>query len=223
MKPENAWYLSTTFRLVLVAGLLIALSIYVLRLHFQKAPHVKKSVPQLTMIQTQLPLPPPPEPIAQTPAAKIETLEAQIPEKPPESAPEPAEKPPLGELGLDAEGEAGADGFGLIANRGGQSLLAGNSGSAVLWYGGQIKERLEEDLQNLLADSAAMKSGYDVLISVWVDADGRVSRGELISSSGVIDVDRSIRQALLKLELDIGQAPPANMPQPVKIRLISKV
>jgi TonB family protein len=223
MKYKPAWLLRLPVLLGIVFSLAIVSAIYLLMHTFQKPPHLKKIVQQLTMIQTP-PLPPPP-PLEQTPQApelKEEQLEAEIPEKEPEPAPKQVDAPPAGELGLDADGVAGADGFGLAGHKGGQSILGGNGGSAMMWYGGQIKDQLEDGLQNLLADTPATRSGYNVLIEVWVGADGRINRCELTGGSGQAAVDQEIRNALVKLKLDVGKPPPENMPQPVKIRLISK-
>ncbi len=224
MKSKPAWSQRLPVLLGSVFSLAIVSAVYLLMHTFHKPPHSKKIVQQLTMIQA--PPPPPPPPIEQTqqaPEQKDEQLEAEVPEKEPEPAPEQADKPPVGELGLDADGVAGVDGFGLAAHKGGQSILGGNGGSAMLWYGGQIKDQLEDGLQNLLADTTATRSGYNVLIEVWVGADGRINRCELTGGSGQAAVDQEIRNALVKLKLDVGKPPPENMPQPVKIRLISKV
>ena len=102
-------------------------------------------------------------------------------------------------------------------------MLEGSSGNRIIWYGGQIQRQLEDGLQTLLADTAAMKSGYSVVLEVWVDAEGRITRSELSSGSGKADVDQAISAALGKLRAGIGKPPPENMPQPVKIRLISRV
>jgi TonB family protein len=222
MKRKFAWLQRLPVVLGIVFSVAILMGIYLLRQQFQKPPHAKKVVQQLTMIQ-----PPPPPPLTeqtkQEPELKQEEVAEALPEKEPEPAPEPADEPPLGELGLDADGAAGADGFGLAGRKGGRSILGGNGGNAILWYGGQIKNHLEEGLQSLLENTPAMRSGYQVIIEVWVDADGRISRSDLTAGSGKDEVDRAIRTALTKLNIDIGKPPPENMPQPVRIRLASRV
>jgi periplasmic protein TonB len=82
---------------------------------------------------------------------------------------------------------------------------------------------LQDELQNLLSDTKAANADYVVVVSVWVDSDGRVARSELSSSSGKPDVDAALREALPKLRLGLGKPPPENMPQPIKIRLTSRV
>ncbi len=222
MNNKNAWLRRLPVIVGIVFCLLILLAVYLLKDKFQKSPQTKKVVQQVTMIQ---PPPPPPPPEQKPPEPEVEEakIEEPEPEQEPEPAPEESNEPPAEELGLDADGSAGADGFGLAARKGGRSILGGSGGSTILWYGGQIKRLVENELQNLLSDTEAMKTGYVVVVSVWVGQDGRVSRSELSSGSGKPDVDEALRAALPKLRLSLEKPPPENMPQPVKIRLTSRV
>lgn len=223
MRKNYAWLRRLPVLLGIAFSLLIVLGVWFLKDNFHKPPQTKKVVQQITMIQPPPPPPPPPEIKPPEPEIKEEKIEEPIPDKEPEPAPEEANEPPAAELGLDANGTAGSDGFGLAARKGGRSILGGTPGSTILWYGGQIKRQVEDNLQNLLTDTAAMKNGYSVIVNVWVGPDGRITRGELASGSGKADVDQAIRAALPKLRASIGKAPPDNMPQPVKIRLTSRV
>ncbi len=223
MKKKYAWLRRLPVLLGIGLSLLLLLAIYIVHSQFQKPPQTKKVVQQITMIQPPPPPPPPPEVKPPEPEIKEEKLEEPIPEKEPEPAPEEANEPPADELGLDADGAAGSDAFGLAAHKGGRSILGGSPGSTILWYGGQIQRHLEDELQSLLADSAAMKSSFNVILEVWVDADGRISRSELSSGSGKADVDQAIRAALPRLRASIGKPPPENMPQPVKIRVTTRL
>jgi len=223
MKKNYAWLRRLPVLLGIAISLLIVLGVWFLKDNFHKPPQTKKVVQQITMIQPPPPPPPPPEIKPPEPEIKEEKIEEPIPDKEPEPAPEEANEPPAAELGLDANGTAGSDGFGLAARKGGRSILGGTPGSSILWYGGQIKRQVEDNLQDLLTDTAAMKTGYSVIVNVWVGPDGRITRGELASGSGKADVDQAIRTALPKLRASIGKAPPDNMPQPVKIRLTSRV
>lgn len=223
MKKNYAWLRRLPVLLGIAFSLLVVLGVWFLKDNFHKPPQTKKIVQQITMIQPPPPPPPPPEIKPPEPEIKEEKIEEPIPDKEPEPAPEEANEPPAAELGLDANGTAGSDGFGLAARKGGRSILGGTPGSSILWYGGQIKRQVEDNLQSLLNDTPAMKNGYSVIVNVWVGPDGRITRGELASGSGKADVDQAIRAALPKLRASIGKAPPDNMPQPVKIRLTSRV
>ncbi len=215
-------------RLPIIIGVSLALSIvaviYYIQSQFDKPVQTKKPVQQITVIRPPPP-PPPPPPEEKIPEPEPQPIEEPQPDSEPEPSPDDtdADAPAGDELGLDAEGAAGSDGFGLLGKKGGRGLLGGGGGNAILWYGNQVKQSLEEELQTLLADSGARKERYSVLLNIWINPDGRIGRAELIGSSGKKDVDQSIQAALPKLRIAIGKAPPQNMPQPLKIKLISRI
>jgi protein TonB len=215
-------------RLPAVAGVLlslaVAVAVYLLQDRVHKAPQPKKVVQQVVMVQPPPP-PPPPPPEQQPPEPEPEEqkVEEPEPEQEPEPAPEEAEQPPGEELGVDAEGGAGSDAFGLVGRKGGRSLLGGTAGSAILWYGGQVKRHLEDELRDLLADTEARRSSYAVVVDVWIGPDGRIGRAELAGGSGRPEVDRAIQGALPRLRFALSKPPPDHMPQPVKIRLTSRL
>lgn len=219
MTGYQKWLRHLPILMGVVLTLLIAVAIYFLQDKFQKPVQPKKQVQQITMIQPP-PLPPPP-PEVKPPEPEPEPEKLPEPEPEPEPKPEEAQEPPGEELGVDADGTAGSDGFGLLGKKGGRSLLGGSGGNAILWYGGQIKKGLEEDLQRLL-DEKVRNASYTVYLKVWMNGDGRVSRAELTQGSGNKVVDDDIRAALGKLSFVLPKPPPENMPQPVKIRLTSK-
>lgn len=222
MSKKYAWLRRLPVLLGIGFSLLLVLGIWLLKDKFQKPPQTKKMVQQITMLQPPPPPPPPPEVKPPEPEVEEAKLEEPEPEPEPEPSPEQDEAPPAEELGLDADGTAGADGFGLAARKGGASLLGGGGGNAIVWYGGQIKRQVEDGLQSLLAGTAAMKEDYNVVLSIWVGTDGRISRSELVSGSGKSAVDQALRDALPRLRASIGKVPPENMPQPVRIRLASR-
>ena len=223
MNKKYAWLRRLPVLIGIGFSLLIFLGVYLLQSQFHKPPQTKKVVQQITMIQPPPPPPPPPETPPPEQEVKEEKIEEPEPQQEPEPAPEQADEPPAGDLGLDADGTAGGDAFGLAARKGGRSILGGTGGSTLLWYGGQIKRQLEDGLQTLLADTPAMKSEYSVVIEIWVDADGKINRKELSTGSGKAEVDQAIRNALIKFQGSIGKPPPENMPQPIKIRFSAKV
>lgn len=221
MNNKYAWLRRLPVLLGMILALLIALGVWWLADQFEKPPRTKKVAQRITVIQPPLPPPVPPEQKPPPEEEKVEKIEEPEPE--PEPAPEQDEAPPAEELGLDADGAAGSDGFGLAARKGGRAILGGGGGNAILWYGGQIQRQVENGLQSLLADSAAGKAGYSVVVDVWIGVDGRVERCELSSGSGKADVDQALRAALPRLTASAGRPPPENMPQPIRIRLTSRV
>jgi len=176
-------------------------------------PQPKKVVQQVQLIR-----PPPPPPQEKPPEPPKEEVE-KIPE-PEQPTPEtPSDEPPPGEqLGLDTEGGAGGDSFGLVGNKGGRSLLA-SGGDRFAWYAGVLKD----DLLSFLSDHPDIRQrAYSVNIRLWLDGKGAVTRVALSSSTGDNALDRELQKLLGSME-KVAEAPPADMPQPVQIRLVSRL
>jgi protein TonB len=202
-----------------IAGLfliaLIGFGLYMIKDLFQKPVKTKKQVQQITVLQP--PPPPPPPPIQKQPEPEVKEEKIEQPE--PEQEPDQAEDAPPGEdLGVDAEGTAGSDSFGLVGKKGGHSLIGGG-GNAIIWYGQQMQRQIAEALQRSLSEKIRNQR-YSVNASIWVGADGNVTRVELGSSSGRPEVDDALKAALGSLRMNL-KMPPPNMPQPVKIRIRS--
>lgn len=175
------------------------------------APPTKKIVQEIRLIR-----PPPPPPDVEPPPPPPPEEEVKLQEPQPE--PTPSDEPPPGEtLGVDAAGTGAGDGFGLVGRPGGRDLLA-SGGSAYSWYAGLIKT----EILDRLGDEKNVRSGtYSVVVKLWVRQDGTVERFSLGGSSGNADRDRAIETALSRLTR-LSQAPPANMPQPISLRIVSR-
>lgn len=170
-------------------------------------------VQEISLVQPPPPPPPPPKLEEPPPEEQVD-----IPEPEPEPVPEEAaaDEPPPGEdLGLDAEGVAGADGFGLRAKKGGRGIIGG--GDRNRWYAGVIQRVLQG---RLAENDAARGAKYSVVVKLWVGADGNVERFELSDSTGDAQSDAALRETLTGLHLT--DAPPVDMPQPIKLRVVSR-
>lgn len=196
---------------VLVLG---GVTVWSLRDFLQDSPVKQKKVAQ--QIQIIRPPPPPPDqppPPPPPPEEELVKLNDQ-----PEPDPTPSDEPPPGEqLGLDADGAAGGDAFGLVGRKGGRDLLA-SGGSALAWYGGLLKNEIAARLQDI---KAARTGAYSVSVHVWVRADGAIERIQLAQSTGDKERDRAIESALARIDR-VSQGPPADMPQPVNLRIVSR-
>jgi len=177
----------------------------------EDVPAPKKVVQEIRVIR-----PPPPEELPPPPPPPPEE-EVDVPE--PEQQPDPvaSNEPPPGDLGLDAEGTAGSDGFGLLGRKGGRDLL-GSGGSAFTWYAGLLKGEILEQLQEV---KAARSGAYSVVVRIWVRSDGSVERIRLAQSTGDRERDSAIESALQRIDR-VSQGPPADMPQPVSLRIVSR-
>lgn len=200
-----------TVVLVLVVGVGL---FWLVRNFFNSTPVTpKKVVQEIRVIRPPPPPPDVPPPPPPPPEEKVDINEPE-PEPDPVASNEP---PPSEQLGLDAEGTAGGDGFGLAARKGGRDLLA-SGGSAYTWYAGLLKTEILGQLQ----EEKKIRSGsYSVMVRVWVKPDGTIERIGLAQSSGDRDRDRAIEQALTRIGR-VSQAPPADMPQPINLRIVSR-
>ncbi len=171
----------------------------------------KKTVQEIHLIRP----PPPPPDVPPPPPPPEEKVDVHEPEQQPDPTPS-NEPPPSTQLGLDAEGTAGGDAFGLVGNKGGRDLLA-SGGSAFMWYAGLLKNEIQESLST---EKQTRSGNYSVNLRVWVRDDGTIDRVRIIQGSGNPDRDRAIESALSRISR-LSQAPPADMPQPINLRIVS--
>lgn len=174
----------------------------------------KKTVQQITLLAPPPPPPPPPK-IEEPPESEIEE-NLEVPEpKAVEDLPDVGDEPPPGDaLGLDAEGGAGGDGFGLVGRKGGRSLLSGGHA----WYAKALQEGVHESLYQY---KEIRSQAYSIVVNLWVDSDGNITGADLQKGSGRPSLDEAITEALMKTHL--AKAPPQGMPQPVRVRITSRL
>jgi len=174
----------------------------------------KQTVQKVTLL-TPPPPPPPPPKIEQPPEPEVQE-EVEI-EEPLEDIPDMPDAPPAGDLlGLDADGSGGGDGFGLIGRKGGRSLLDGDPNMA---YASKLQKSIEE----LLLDNEALRvKAYSVVAQLWIGQDGSITRAKLKKSTGDKDIDNSLIEMLTSMTM-MAQEPPEGMPQPVKLRISSRM
>ena len=194
----------------LIVGVVVLVLLWFVR-SMQKEPEQKRQTVQT--VKLIRPPPPPPEP--PPPPPPEEKVEEPLPQEPPEEAP-PDEASPAEQLGLDAEGVAGGDGFGLAARKGGREL--GLGGAAFGWYTSLLKDSI---LDVLSGDERIRRGSYQVTVRVWLTSSGDVERIKLASTSGNHELDTAIERALEKVGR-IREAPPLEMPQPVTLRIVSR-
>ena len=186
----------------------------------------KKVVQQIALIQPPPPPPPPPK-VEKPPEPEIEEVKLEEPETPPDDMPDdvPSDEPPPGDLlGLDAEGGAGSDGFGLLGKKGGRSLLGGAGGNAYSWYTNKVGSFIEEQLYDFseLEEYKKLRNAkYNIRIKVWIDDDLKL-RSTLIGTTGDMERDEVLREALAQLH-SYTESAPENMPQPIRIRITSRI
>jgi protein TonB len=169
---------------------------------------------QIQMVQIIRPPPPPPD---QPPPPPPEKPQEALPKDIPEPAPKDEEPPSSQPLGIDAEGGAGGDAFGLAARRGGSDLVGGNGTAAFAWYTNRLKDAVVE---KLTADSHIDSRKFSISVRVWIEADGRIKQVKLVTTTGNHDLDQRIATALSSLTR-MSDAPPLEMPQPISLKIVS--
>lgn len=165
----------------------------------------KKTVQEIKVIR---PPPPPPEVEEEPPPEPEVEEEVDIPEPEPEALPDvPDMEPPPGDLGLDADGVAGGDAFGLAARKGGRSLLSSGSGSRFAWYGNIVKTEINESLNE---EEKLRSKAYRVQCHIWLDRSGNIKNFKLINSTGDNELDSIIKNVLNSFS-GISEKPPLEM------------
>ena len=198
------------------------LSLAVLFIYFVRSMTSTDNPPKKPVIQhiSLLKPPPPPKPEEKPPEPEIKKEEVKIdqPQPEPETPQQTQDDTPAGkDLGVDADGGAGSDGFGLIGKKGGRDLFGG-SGGRFAGYTGLLKQRIQEALAK---DKRLRNGDYKVIVKVWIKHDGSLDRFELTGTSGNPETDSAIKVAMAAMP-PIKDALPDDMPQPVKLRISSR-
>lgn len=214
-KAPRVW--PTRLLIAVVVLALVALFGFALKkLLGDAGPQKKQTVHNIALLKPPPP-PPPPKPQEKPPEPEMKKEEVKV-EQPKPDAPNQSDAPEGKQLGVDAEGGAGSDGFGLVGNKGGRDLLAGGGKMAFAFYTNQLQRFLQDEL----AKHKKLKSAdYRVIVRVWLSRAGAVQRVELAGSSGNGEIDESLRKALAEVPA-LRDPPPENMPQPVKVRITNR-
>ena len=83
-----------------------------------------------------------------------------------------------------------------------------------------VERRLDEE-RGKVREQALKDKTYQVIVKVWIDTGGKVARVALVDKTGNPKVDELLEDVLQSLKA-LREGPPADMPQPIKIRVISR-
>ena len=187
---------------------------------------VRKAPETVVHIQLPPPPPPPPPPQVQPPPPKLEKRVEQMPvdkpdPKPVAEKPKPAEKPPEG-LGTSIKGSGpgmaglGSSGNGMIGGTG--TGKGGGGGSMGRWYVGQVVSKVTESMRS---NRKTRSANLVVNARVWLDASGKITRAELVDSSGNAAMDDVLKREIL-MGTQLSDAPPRGMRMPIPLRLTAR-
>ncbi len=202
--------------MILIAA--IAVIIHLISSMENKPAKKERRIQAISLVKPPPPPPPPPK-VEKPPEPDVEKLQEEV-EPEPEEMPDVADEAPAGDLGLDAEGSAGSDGFGLAARKGGKGLLGGGNGSdPYAWYGTIIKN----DILDILSEKEELRrKGYTAVVKLWVETDGSVKRFELVRGSNDAEIDELLSQLLSKYR-KVNEPLPPGMEQPIKLKISSRI
>ena len=215
--PARPWLrplLVGAVALVLVVAATLALRAF-LGHPVEKGPGIR----QIALVQPPPPPPKPPEKPPEPPKVK-EEVKVDEPKAPPKADdPKPADKPSSDKpLGLDANGAAGADGFGLAANKGGQDIAgSGGGGGSGAYYSGLLQRAFFDALSR---NREVLHEQFRVVVKIWLSDDGRVTRADIVNGSGNGNVDKQIQAALMDIQ-PLRDVPPSAM-RPIELRLSNR-
>ena len=181
----------------------------------------RREAPRLPpMVALHPPPPPPPPPPEQKPPEPVkERMQAPEP-KPmepakPAEAPKPANDAPES-VTMNADAQAGAGGI-LVGSGGGMGAGGGGGGRAGnATYGQYLAYALQRAVQR---DQATARLAYpQLLVNLWLDESGHITRVELVRSSGDAKTDEALLNALRAIGR-VDEKPPAGLTFPARVAM----
>lgn len=140
-------------------------------------------------------------------------------EPPPEAPPSPDEPSPDPGTGLTGDGP---NGFGLTSGGGNgngrRGNIGGGGGSKYGWYASKVQNSISSALRG---NTATRSETFTITVKIWADRLGRITRAELVGSTGKPDLDRIIRNQILT-GIQLSDPPPADMPMPINLRMTAR-
>ncbi len=209
---------------VFVALLLVSAGAWWM-MHQDKTPPPRRVQEPIVVTIIPPPPPPPPPPPQQMPEPKMleqpkmvepETKQEEPEEKPQDEAKDDKDDaPPPGPLALDAAAEGPGDAMGLGSKVGGRGLFGGSGHSRWGWYASMVQAAIEEALKN---NSKIHNAMMEAQLRIWADGSGRISRVQIVSSSGNAQIDSALQNEVLP-GLQLREGPPGDMPMPMVTRI----
>jgi len=154
--------------------------------------------------------------IEQEPVNEMESK----PDKTSKNEPPDSESPALG---TSIQGDGPPDGFGL---RGGSSFFGGGTGNTINrgsssrwgWYANQVQSGISQALQS---NNNTRTADFRIVVQIWSDRTGRITRAHIAGSTGNAALDNAITNEVL-VGLILQEPPPEGMPMPIVLRLTAR-
>lgn len=183
---------------------------------------VRREAPRIATIT---PLPPPPPPPKEKPPEPKKVEEDIKPIDKPQDIPQkPLDAPkPTNDVAknvtMNTDAQAGSDSFNIGAGDGGGMVgSGGGNGTGTGSYDQYLGYAIQQAVQR---DDRVNRLTFDVRADVWLDADGRLTRAELVGSSGNPKTDDALIEALRTMPR-IDVAPPSSLRFPLRVAIRGK-
>jgi periplasmic protein TonB len=188
-------------------------------------PEKPRKVATVKLLPDTPPPPPPPPKLDTPPPAKAQDK--------PEARPEPKPADPTPQALKSDEAAGAGPGSGLAAGNvtqdyQGGPVIAGSGGGnagamaasrmATTAWANAATRSLNEYLQR---EAQLKNSEYRLQVHLWLHADGRVERFDLLGSSGNPQIDDVLRTALQRFP-GTQTPPPQALPQPLRLQLSNR-
>jgi len=180
----------------------------------------KVKAPKISLIPTAPPPPPPPPKIEKKPPDPPKDQKEIKVEQPVQKAEAPAPSP---ELKMDGPAGDGPSNFaaGRITSEDLSKVGVGTGKVGGVNPFSNYASMLKGEMQRYLRKNKVLRlRQYRTEVRVWIGNDGSLKRAELIGGTGDADTDEAIREAL-KIAPAFTESPPANMPQPIRLRIVT--
>ncbi|AOF81919.1 hypothetical protein BSY238_805 [Methyloversatilis sp. RAC08] len=197
---------------------------YWLKSQFSTPSAPTRQVTKISIIPDTPPPPPPPPREEKRPEPK-EQKDVKV------EQPKPVEAPPQQAEQLKMEGAAGdgpsAFASGDVTNeyKGGDigSTIGGAPAKPNRMQYAFYTNALQRHIQDELARNRNVKQiDYRVVVKVWLGRDGSIQRAVLDESTGDDKADSALSAALADMRA-FRDAPPADMPQPIRLRITNRL
>ncbi|SEK14769.1 hypothetical protein SAMN05216567_13510 [Variovorax sp. OK605] len=179
----------------------------------------------MLMLPPPPPPPPPPEPekLPEPEPEKIKPVSEPEPKpveplEPPKDDTPPSPSKDLGDpVTMDSAAQAGNDAFGIQAGSGGgMSGTGGGGGLGSGSYGRYVANLLQQALSR---DARTRQLVFDdIQIDLWLGADGKTVRAQLVRGTGTSDIDETVLALIRGLDR-IDEKPPASLRFPMRVSM----
>lgn len=231
--PYQTWLVPGVIGLAFLVGIGFLVKVVLT----DSGPRQKQQISTVTLLKPPPDVkekPPEPEVAKEIPKDTM-TAPTEAPQPQNQAQDQQQDAPPAGaDLGVEGDGAAGSDGFGLSAKKKGTGrdiTLGGGGGGGGMnklalmskygWYTSKVQEEIKKQMRKLLDQEGGIPKGkFQATVRIQLDAKGAVVKYQLVASSGNDKMDEALKGSLPGLR--ISQPPPDGMPAGMTLRIVSQ-